>query len=111
MDNSTTGFSDRGQALADKAADRAQAGIRGAQDKANDAAHSLSNRVESARGAVQSGWSAVSDKASQARDFASDAADTVVNYTRNNPVKALGIAAAAGALVYAIIRALTPSRD
>ena len=37
--------------------------------------------------------------------------DVIVAYTKKNPLMALGIAAAAGALVYAAIKALTPSRD
>jgi hypothetical protein len=53
----------------------------------------------------------ISDMASQARDVASNASDSIVAYTKNNPVKALAIAVASGALLYAAIKALTPSRD
>ena len=53
----------------------------------------------------------ISDMASQARDVVSNASDSIVAYTKKSPVKALAIAAASGALLYAAIRALTPSRD
>jgi hypothetical protein len=53
----------------------------------------------------------ISDVASQARDVASNTSDSMVAYTKNNPVKALAIAVASGALLYAAIKTLTPSRD
>ena len=50
------------------------------------------------------GLGAVSDAASQA-------SDTIIGYAKENPVKALLIAAASGALVVSLIKMLTPSRD
>lgn len=57
------------------------------------------------------GIDAVSDAWAQARDTAVDASDSIVAYTKKNPVKALAFAAASGALLYAIIQALTAERD
>jgi hypothetical protein len=48
---------------------------------------------------------------SQARDAASDASDSIIDYTKKNPITALAIAAASGALLYAAVKALLPSRD
>jgi ElaB/YqjD/DUF883 family membrane-anchored ribosome-binding protein len=77
-------FASRGQAVADKAADRAQ-------------------------GIVSQAADAISDAARKARGFAFDTQDSVVTYTREKPVKALMIAATAGAIIVTLIRALSPS--
>ena len=112
----------KAQALTDKAADKLQSGIRDAKQGATSAALSASNKLESLRvGAgqaidkasdqAQGMLDTVSDAARKARDFASDTQDSVVAYTREQPVKALLIAAAAGAALVTIIRALSPSND
>jgi ElaB/YqjD/DUF883 family membrane-anchored ribosome-binding protein len=94
MENtSVDGIVKQGQALADKAADKA-ANLRG-----------------QARTFGNQGIDAVSGALSQARDAASDASDSIVAYTQKNPVKALAIAAASGALLYAVTKALRPTRD
>jgi ElaB/YqjD/DUF883 family membrane-anchored ribosome-binding protein len=127
MENSTTSnFAKTGQGLADKAADKAQSGIQGAQDTVKDVGNALSGKIEDVRSEagtavnrgskrVQSmgkqGLDAITDMASQARDVASNASESIVAYTKKNPVKALAIAAASGALLYAAIKALSPSRD
>jgi ElaB/YqjD/DUF883 family membrane-anchored ribosome-binding protein len=127
MENSlTSSFATTGQALVDKAADRAQSGIRRAQDTANEAGNILSSKLEDVRSdagtavkkgarrvqaARQQGLDAISDMAGQARDVASNATDSIVAYTKKNPVKALAIAAASGAVLYTMIKALSPSRD
>jgi ElaB/YqjD/DUF883 family membrane-anchored ribosome-binding protein len=127
MESSTTsGFVKNGQTLADKAADKVQAGIRDAQhvakeagaavsdkvdDLRNDAAPALTKLVGRAQSMGRQGVDNISDMAGQARDVVSNASDSIVAYTKKSPVKALAIAAASGALLYAAIRALTPSRD
>lgn len=120
----STDFSSRGQAMADKAADKVQSGIREAKQGVNAAAASASNKVESlrsgtgpaldkaadrAQGLLGQGIDAVSDATRRARDFASDTQDSIVTYTREKPVTALLIAAAAGAALVTLIRALSPS--
>jgi ElaB/YqjD/DUF883 family membrane-anchored ribosome-binding protein len=127
MDNlgkDTNDISGKGQAFADKAADKVQGGIRNAQQGVNSAASAASSRVESlrsatgpaidkasdtAQGLFRQGIDAVTDATRRAQDFAADAQDSVVSYTREKPVKALLIAAAAGAVLVTLIRALTPS--
>ena len=127
MESTSTGnFSKSSQALADKAADKAQSGIRGAQDTVKSVGNALSSKIEDVRSEAgtavnrgskraqsmgKQGIDAITDMAGQVGDMASNANDSIVAYTKKNPVLALGIAAAAGALLYRAIRALTPSRD
>jgi ElaB/YqjD/DUF883 family membrane-anchored ribosome-binding protein len=127
MESTVTGsFAKTTQALADKAADKAQSSIRVAQDTAKDAGNVLSSRLEDVRSAAgtavrrdlrrpqsmgKQALDAITDMASQARDVASNASESIVAYTKKNPVKALVIAAASGALLYAAIKARSPSRD
>jgi ElaB/YqjD/DUF883 family membrane-anchored ribosome-binding protein len=117
-------ISSKGQAFADKAADKVQNGIRSAQQGANSAASSASNKVESMRSATgpaidsasdtaqsifRQAIDAVSDATRKAQDLAADTQDSVVTYTRQKPVKALLIAAAAGAVLVTLVRALSSS--
>jgi ElaB/YqjD/DUF883 family membrane-anchored ribosome-binding protein len=127
MENSvTSGFAKTGQTLTDKAADKVQSGVRVAQDTARDAGNVLSSKLDDVRseaGTVvksgarriqsmgQQGLDAITDAVGQARDVVSDASDSVIAFTKKNPVTALAIAAASGALLYAAIRASIPSRD
>jgi len=89
----TANLSKNSQALADKAADKVQGGIRDAQHAAKEAA------------------AAVTDAAQRTRDVASHTAGSIVRYTKKNPMTALMIAAASGALLLGLIKVLTPSRD
>jgi ElaB/YqjD/DUF883 family membrane-anchored ribosome-binding protein len=127
MESSVAGnFAKTSQALADKATDKVQAGIRSAQQSVQEAGDSLSSRVTDAhdkavpairkasglaRSTAQQGFDAVSDMASQARDMATSAADSIVSYTKRNPLQALAIAAASGALLYVAMKALRSYRD
>ena len=112
--------------MAHKAADKAQSSIRIAQDTAKDAGDFLSGKLEDVRSeagtvvnggqrrvqsATKRGLDTITEMAGQARDVASNASNSIVGYTKKNPVKALAIAAASGALLYAAIKALSPSRD
>lgn len=124
--NTTNDFANKGQAIADKAADKVQGGISDARSAANSTASNLSNRVESARsntgsalsnvadqanGLLTRGLNAVGDATQRVQDTLADTQDSIVTYTKENPVKALLIAAASGAVLVSLIRALTPSRD
>jgi ElaB/YqjD/DUF883 family membrane-anchored ribosome-binding protein len=125
MDTNNT-FGKQGQAVADKAADKVQAGIREAQQTARAASATLSNKVDElrsdtgpmigeaagqAQNMLKQGLNAVGDATQAVRDTASDATDSVISYTKENPVKALLIAAVAGALLVTIVNALSPSRE
>jgi ElaB/YqjD/DUF883 family membrane-anchored ribosome-binding protein len=99
MENSITGLPKNGQKIADKV-----------DDLQGDATSALTKAASRAQTMGRQSIDAISEVASQARDAASNASDSIVAYTKKNPVTALAIAAASGALLYAAIKALTPSR-
>jgi ElaB/YqjD/DUF883 family membrane-anchored ribosome-binding protein len=118
-------FGKRGQEFADETADKLQSGIRNAKDTANRAGDKLSESVENVRSSGQFIGKAA-DKAQAAashamdslnaatqtvRATASDVGDSVVSYTRDNPVTTILISAAVGALIATVVSALLPSRD
>jgi ElaB/YqjD/DUF883 family membrane-anchored ribosome-binding protein len=127
MESSAAGnFAKTSQALADKATDKVQAGIRSAQQSAKDTGDSLASKVTEvhdkavpvirnagrrAQSTLQQGFDTVSDIADQARDMAANTADSIVSYTKRNPLQALAIAAASGALLYVAIKALRSYRE
>jgi hypothetical protein len=101
MENSIIGnLAKNGQTIADKIG-----------DLPGDVAPALKKAVSRAQSMSRQGIDAVGDIASQARDAASNASDSLVAYTRKNPVTALAIAVASGALLYAAVKAFTSSRD
>lgn len=122
----SSNFDKTGSALVDKAADKVQVGIRSAQDTAIDGGNALSSKVDDLRieagkaltnaaGRVQAvgkqGLDAITNMAGQTRDVISDTSQSIVAYTKKNPAKALTIAAASGALLYAAFKVVSPSRD
>jgi ElaB/YqjD/DUF883 family membrane-anchored ribosome-binding protein len=127
MENSVTGnLPKNAQTVADKAADKVQGGIRDAQHAAKEAGAALSTKVEELRSDAGStltkavdraqsigrqGIDAVSDAAQRTREVASDATDSIIRYTKKNPIKALMLAAASGALLLSLVKVLKPSRD
>jgi ElaB/YqjD/DUF883 family membrane-anchored ribosome-binding protein len=115
-----------GQALADKAADKVQGGIRDAKHAAKEAGAAVSNKVDElrhdagptvarafdrVRSVSRQSMNAVGDAAQRTRDAASYASDSIVVYTRENPVKALLIAAASGALLLSLMNIIKSRRD
>ncbi|HKW83309.1 MAG TPA: hypothetical protein VJN68_06100 [Burkholderiaceae bacterium] len=111
--------------LADHAADSATSAIRSTQNVANEAFDRLSDKVEDARShaapllnrlttqaemAARRGADVVRDTSTQLREKALQASDTTVGYIRNEPVKAMLIAAATGAALMALIGLLSRSR-
>jgi ElaB/YqjD/DUF883 family membrane-anchored ribosome-binding protein len=119
VENTISNLAKNSQSLADQAADKAQSGILSAQSSVQAAGDTLSNKVSDVQrqsrrrvqSAAQQGLDSVSDIAGHARDFAGDAVDSLVSYTKKNPLQALAIAAAAGALVYAATRTYRYYRD
>jgi ElaB/YqjD/DUF883 family membrane-anchored ribosome-binding protein len=127
MENSNINDLQRnGQSLADKAADKVQGGIRDATQAGKEAGAALSNTVDElrqdaapalnkaldrARSMGRQSVDAVGDAAQRTRDAASYASDSVIAYTKENPVNALLIAAAAGALLLSLINVLKSTRD
>jgi ElaB/YqjD/DUF883 family membrane-anchored ribosome-binding protein len=101
MESSITGnLPKNGQKITDKV-----------DDLRDETTSALTKAVSRAQSMGRQSIDAIGEMASQARDVASNASDSVVAYTKKNPVTALAIAAASGALLYAVIKALTPSRD
>ena len=103
---------------ADKAADKTAGAIRSTQNVANAAFDRLGDKVDSVReqaapmidrlssqaeSAVRRGAEAVKDTSAQLREKALQAQDTTVAYIKDEPVKAMLIAAATGAALMALI--------
>jgi ElaB/YqjD/DUF883 family membrane-anchored ribosome-binding protein len=102
--DSINNLTKQGQALADKAvgtADELHTGTAPLLKKATGQAQALGKQ----------GIDAVSDMAQQVRDTAADASESIIAYTKKQPATALAIAAASGALVFALVKMLTQSRD
>jgi ElaB/YqjD/DUF883 family membrane-anchored ribosome-binding protein len=115
-----------GQSMADKVADSLQTGSGNAQQASNQAGAGLTNTVERLRGVAspmidkaadqaremaRQGTNALSNAASKVKGATSQASDSLVTYTKENPVKSLLIAAASGALLVTLVKAITPSKD
>lgn len=125
--SSTTGsFAQQGQETANQAADTAQGAIRSTQRAADNALDSLSAKVDDLRNqaapllskvssqaeaAARRGIDAVRDTSQQLRDKATHASDMTVAYVKDEPIKAMLIAAATGALLMGIISMMARSRD
>jgi ElaB/YqjD/DUF883 family membrane-anchored ribosome-binding protein len=99
-----TNLAKQGQSLADRAADSAD-------ELRSDAAPLLKDATGRARALGNQGIDAISDMASQVRDVAVDASGSIIAYTKKNPATALAIAAVSGALLFGLVKILTPSRD
>ena len=125
-DHTTNKFGKDAQSTVDTTADKLQGGIKNAQHAANAAGSALSSKVDglrsSAAPAIQKAAGQVEDMAKQgmeagarvahqARDYASQTSDSIVEFTKENPVKALLMAVAGGALLVTLIKVLTPGRD
>jgi ElaB/YqjD/DUF883 family membrane-anchored ribosome-binding protein len=111
--------------IADSAAESTTSAIRSTQNVANEAFDRLSDKVEDARSraapllnrlttqaesAARRSADAVRDTSAQLRETAVRASDTTVGYIRDEPVKAMLIAAATGAALMALIGLLGRSR-
>ncbi len=122
----TTGnFPKAGGAVADKAAGAVNDGIRTAQGlghAASSAAGKLDQLRDEATPALekasakaqeigQKGIDALADTSKQLRDGASEASDAAVAYAKDEPMKALLIAAAAGALLMGLLSMMVRSND
>jgi ElaB/YqjD/DUF883 family membrane-anchored ribosome-binding protein len=110
--------------FAEHAADSASSAIRSTQNVANNAFDRLSDKVDTAReqavplinristqaeAAARRGAEAVKETSAQLRDKAVRAQDTTVGYIKDEPVKAMLIAAATGAALMALISLSTRS--
>ena len=119
-------LAEQGQEAADKAAGQAQSAIRSTQRAADSALDNLSAKVDEAReqaapllsrvssqaeAAARRGIEAVRDTSQQLREKALRASDSAVGYVKDEPIKAMLIAAATGALLMGLIALMSRSRD
>src|ERR1700677_3182165 len=104
MDTPSNAIADSGKDMADAAANKIQSGIREAKKTIDKAADQLSSKVEDLRtdskpvikqmrDQAQSFAEGARDTGRQFRDAASRASDSVTSFTKENPVKAILIAA------------------
>lgn len=104
-----------GTPFADRAADKAHDEFRDVRRATKDAVSSTANKVDSvvgqAKDTVQQGINTFKNAAQQTRDSLSGYSEDMITYTRENPVKALMLAALSGAMVWTLLKAVAPSRD
>lgn len=118
---STHPFSDSANHLADQAAQGAENAIRSTQRVANDTLDQLSQGVDDVRAKTaptlnrvtgeaermaRLGVDALRDRSRQLREQATHASDRTVGYIKDEPMKAVLIAAAAGAALMALVALL-----
>ncbi len=121
---SSNNFGKQTQDLADKAAEKVQSGIRTAKDASNQVADRLSDTVESARSSAGPSIAKAADQAQsvanqtinslgaatkRVRATATDVGDSVISYTRDNPLKAILISATVGVLIGVLTTTLNRS--
>jgi ElaB/YqjD/DUF883 family membrane-anchored ribosome-binding protein len=124
----TTGndLAKQGQNFADKAADKVQTGIQSARQTGAEVSDKLSSAVETARTQAgpsiekaadqaqtlyRQGVDSAKAAAQSVRDSAAQTSESIVTFTKENPVKAILIAAASGALLITLFNALYRPRD
>ena len=111
-------FAPEGSNFVDNAADSASSAIRSTQNVANNAFDRLSDKVDTVReqtvplinristqaeAAARRGAEAVKETSAQLREKAVRAQDTTVGYIKEEPIRAMLIAAATGAALMALI--------
>ena len=112
--------------VADQAAHRANSAIRSTQNATNSAFDHLTDKVEDmrdqaaplinrlsgqAKTAVRRGLDTMRDTSAQVRETALRTSDSTVGYIKDEPVKAILIAAAAGAALMALVSLLARTRS
>lgn len=122
----TKPFSPTSNTLADQAAQGADSAIKTTQRVTSEALDSLSDKVQDvkdqaapvlnrvaakAEELARRGADAVRDGSSQIKERALRAQDATVGYIKDEPVKAILIAAAAGAALMALVTLLSRDRD
>lgn len=108
MSTTSDDLAKQGQELADKAADKVNGGIRNVRRTAAKVGETVSDQAQTILGR---GIDSARATAQQVRDSATQASESLVTYTKENPVKAILIAAATGALLVTLFNALSRSRD
>jgi ElaB/YqjD/DUF883 family membrane-anchored ribosome-binding protein len=113
MSTTSNDLAKQGQDFVDKAADSVHNGI--SSDGISSVRQTATKIGEKAADQTQTilgrGIDSAKATAQQVRDSATQASESLVTYTKANPVKAILIAAASGALVAMLTKALSRSRD
>jgi ElaB/YqjD/DUF883 family membrane-anchored ribosome-binding protein len=117
---------DQVSTAAERVSESADQAVKSTRRVANDTLDQVESAVDAARGSVQPvisklatqaevlarrGLDAVCDSASQVRERANGLSDITVRYVRDEPVKAVLIAAATGAALVAIVNLFSSRRD
>ncbi len=92
-------------------ANRALDAASGKLDDLREMAPALEQGIDQAKGWIDGKTARVQDGIQAARDHANDLADQVIDYTRDEPVKALLIAAAVGAGLMGLLGLIARSDD
>jgi ElaB/YqjD/DUF883 family membrane-anchored ribosome-binding protein len=123
--SATTSVEDQANAATERAADTADHLVSTSRRVANDALDHVESAIHSARANVQPAISriatqaetlakksldAVKDSAYQVRDRAQNLGDVTVRYVKDEPVKAVLIAAATGAALMALLSIVQSAR-
>ncbi|MDQ6685536.1 MAG: hypothetical protein M3Z16_10450 [Pseudomonadota bacterium] len=129
MNNISTGskpLAQQGQDVVDQAAGSVQSTLRTTQRAADEALSGISDKVDDLRNqaapmlnrvssqaeaAARRGIEAVRDTSQQLRERALRASDSTVGYIKDEPIKAMLIAAATGALLMGLVTLMSRSRD
>jgi len=122
LTGTTNDFSKQGQELADKAMNKVQGGIQDAKRTVNRAADQLSSNADQLRSetkplikkaAQQTNAFAqsVGEVTQRIRAAASQASESATEYAKENPVKAILIAVASGAVLATLFHTISRSRD
>ncbi len=124
--STSTSFEDTSTHLADQAAQKADDVIKSTQRAANTAFDGLSETVQDVKNQAvplvnrlsgqaeqlaQRSMDAVRQGSQRLRDTAATASDTTVGYIKDEPVKAVLIAAATGAVLMALVSLMSRSRE
>jgi len=115
-----------GSTAADKAAEAVKDGVRTTEQGLNTAANSVAGKVNQLRDQAapalerasakaqeigRKGMDALTDASNQIRDRALQASDAAVSYAKEEPIKALLVAAGAGALLMGLLALMVRSEE
>jgi ElaB/YqjD/DUF883 family membrane-anchored ribosome-binding protein len=108
MSTTSNDLAKQAQDLADKTADKVNGDIRSVRRTATKLGEAVADQAQTILGR---GIDSARATAQQVRDSATQASESLVTYTKENPVKAILIAAATGALLVTLFKALSRSGD
>lgn len=108
MNTTSSDLAKQSEDFIDKTADKVNGGIRNARQTANKLGETAAARAQTI---LSRGMDSAKATAQQVRDGATQASESIVTYTKENPVKAIFVAAATGALLVTLFKALSRFRD